>query len=57
MITETEIYERRKVSIRVSLRDMLRLIVVDTLRSVQNVGFIAGRLIKLTYITCVINFE
>ena len=35
---------RQKVSVRVSLRDMLRLIRVDTLRRVHNVGFLAGRL-------------
>ena len=31
--------------VRVSLRGMLRLIRVDTLRRVHNVGFLAGRLI------------
>ena len=35
----------RKVSIRVSLHGMLKLILVDTLRfRVHNVGFLAGRL-------------
>ena len=33
---------RRKVSIRVSLRGMLRLIRVDTLRRGRNVCFLAG---------------
>ena len=32
------------MSIRVILRGMLRLILVDTLRRVQNVGFLAARL-------------
>ena len=32
---------------RISLRGMLRLIRVDTLRRVHNVGFLAGRLICL----------
>ena len=32
------------MSVRVSLRGMLRLIRVDTLRSVYNVGFLAERL-------------
>ena len=33
------------MSVRVSLRRMLRLIRVDTLRRVRKVGFLAGRLI------------
>ena len=37
------------MSVRVSLRRMLRLINVDTLCRVHNVGFLAGRLI---YVTC-----
>ena len=36
--------------IRVSLRGMLRLIRVDTLRTVNNVGFLAGRLKCRQYI-------
>ena len=32
------------MSIRVSLRDMLKLIRVDTLRRIHNFGFLAGRL-------------
>ena len=36
---------RRKVSVRVSLGDMLRLIGVDTLRRVHNVGFLVEWLI------------
>ena len=36
--------------IRVSLRGMLRLIRVDTLRRVHNVGFLAGRLNLLIHI-------
>ena len=32
------------MSIRVSLRGMLRLIRIDTLRRVHNVGFLEGRL-------------
>ena len=38
MIPETDNPQRRKVSIRVSLRGMLRLIRVDTLRCVHNVS-------------------
>ena len=46
MIPKTENpQEAKKVSIRVSLRGMLRLIRVDTLRRDHNVGFLAGRLI------------
>ena len=45
MIPETKIHRRRKVYIRVSLCGMLKLIRVDTLRRVLNVGFIAERLI------------
>ena len=37
------------MSVRVSLRGMLRLVRVDTLRRVQTVGFIAGRLISLLH--------
>ena len=37
---------KRKVSVRVNLRGMLRLIRVDTLRKVYSVGFLAGRLIN-----------
>ena len=33
------------MSARITLRNMLRLIRVDTLRRVDNVGFLAGRLI------------
>ena len=46
----------RKESVRVSLRGMLRLIRVDTLRRVHNVGFLAGRLkcifINVNYLYC-----
>ena len=35
-----KIHRMRTVSVRVSLRCMLRLIRVDTLRSVHNVGFL-----------------
>ena len=40
------------MSFRVSLRGMLRLIRVDTLRSVHNIGLLVGRLnFKLTCLT------
>ena len=46
IIPKQKIHRRRKkMSIRVSLRGMLRLIRVDTLRRVYNVGFLAGRLL------------
>ena len=38
------------MSVRVSLRGMLRLIRVDTLRRAHNVGFLAGRLIIIILI-------
>ena len=37
---------RRTLSVRVSLRNILRLIRVDALRRVHNVGFLAGRLMS-----------
>ena len=43
MIRETE-NPCRRVYVRVSLRGVLMLIRIDTLRSVYNVGCIAGRL-------------
>ena len=49
MIPETENPEEA-VSNRVSLRDMLRLIHVDTLHRVHSVGFLAGRLIFHTHV-------
>ena len=45
MIPETENLQEPKMSILVSLRSMLRLIRIDTLRRVHNVGFLVGRLI------------
>ena len=44
------------MSIRVSLRGMLRLTRVDTLRRVHNVGFSAGRL-KLLFFQWSIELE
>ena len=38
------------MSILVSLRGMLRLIRIDTLRRVLNVGFLAGRLIYMNVV-------
>ena len=40
-----KIHRRRKVSVRVNLRDMLRLIRVDTLLKVHNYGILVIRLI------------
>ena len=48
MIPETE--NPHGVSIRRRLRDMLRLIFVDTLGRVHNVCFLARRLISVRYI-------
>ena len=39
------------MSIRLSLRGMLMLIRVDTFRRVHNVGFRAGRLISMIYLS------
>ena len=47
MIPKQTIHKRRKVSTRVSLRGMLRLILVDTLRRVHDVGF-PGQVIPKT---------
>ena len=44
MIPETENPQEAKLSARISLRGMLRLIRVDTLRRAHSVGFLAGRL-------------
>ena len=44
MIHETESPQEEKKVCRVSLRGMLRLIQVDTLRRVYNVGFQVERL-------------
>ena len=44
MIPKTENPQKAKMSVRVSLRGMLRLIRIDTSRRVHNVGFLAGRL-------------
>ena len=46
MIHETENPTKAVVSVRISMFDMFRLIRVDTLRTVHNVGFIAGQLIS-----------
>ena len=47
MIPETENpLEVKRVSVRVSLRGMLRLIRVDTLRRVHNVGYLVIRFIN-----------
>ena len=46
VIPETENPQEAK-SVRVSLRGKLRLIRVDTLRRVHNVGILAGRLISV----------
>ena len=43
-----KMHRRRNLSVRVSLRDMLRLIRVDTLRGVDNVGFIVERRIYVS---------
>ena len=46
MIPETENQqEAQKLSVRVSLRGIFRLIRADTLRRVHNVGFLVGRLL------------
>ena len=46
MITEMDIpQEAKSVSVRVSLRGILRLIRIDTLRRVHNLGFLVIRLI------------
>ena len=50
MISETENPQEAKSACRVSLRDMLRLIWIDTLRRVHNVGFLADRLNCKTFI-------
>ena len=44
LFLKKKIHRRRKVSVRINLRGMLRLILVDTLRRVHNVGFLVGRL-------------
>ena len=48
MIPETENHRRGKVSVRVSLRGMLRLIRSDALHRFHNVGFLAERLIFIS---------
>ena len=45
MIPETKIHKRRHVSVRVSLRGMIRQIRIDTLHIYHNVCFLSGRLI------------
>ena len=45
MNPETENLQEANISIRVSMRGMLRMIWVYTLRRDHNVGFLAGRLI------------
>ena len=42
-------YRMRKVSVRVSLCGMLKLIRVDTLRNLHSVGLLGGRLIVYLY--------
>ena len=42
-LRNTSILLRRNVSARISLRELCRLIWIDTLRRGQNVGFLAGR--------------
>ena len=49
-----KIHRRRKVSIRVSLRGMLRLFRFDTLRRVHNVGFLVERLICDVFVKCIL---
>ena len=45
-----KIHRRRKVSVWVSLHGLRGMIRVDTLRTVQNVGFLARRLICLCFV-------
>ena len=45
LFMKQKIHRRRKVSARVRLRGMLRLIRIDTLRRGRTAGFLAGRLI------------
>ena len=45
MIHETENSKDAKVFVRMSLRGMLRLILVDILRRVHNVGFLVDHMI------------
>ena len=54
MIPETENPQEAKLSDRINLRCMFRLIRVDTLCKVDNVGFLEGRLYQvLVDVNCV----